>query len=274
MAQPGQGGRQPSSWPIGRRDGCETPSVDRARHERRSPRFSCVKFGWVLDGTHSHPAVGDPQKQAVLAAWDPRLCLQAKETGSDTDMNGAGERWSSASRMVMGRWLLGTLHGYREGVVKKKRYFRPLLPMDLFSKGVYGHCPGRDRQSNDAGPFRGLSASISMPTRPRESSAPRAARGNTPAGGVWRTTGSLPHEGTRTDTGVKGTLPSAPRGTTQATKFGVNQVYIKGYLCARFDAGSSCGSCASMDGPPVGTIRDPRKDLGSRGNSPFFVNKQ
>lgn len=88
--------------------------------------------------------------------------------------------------------------------------------------------------------------------------------------GVWRTTGSLPHEGTRTDTGVKGTLPSAPRGTTQATKFGVNQVYIMGYLCARFDAGSSYGSCASMDGPPVGRVRDPREDLGSRGNSPFL----
>ena len=52
-----------------------------------------------------------------------------------------------------------------------------------FQKGVYGHCPGMDRQSNDAGPFRGLSASISMPTRPRESSAPRAVRGNTSAGG-------------------------------------------------------------------------------------------
>ena len=156
------------------------------------------------------------------------------------------------------------------GSCKKKRYFRPLLLMDPFSKGVYGHCPGRDRQLNDVGPFRGLLASISMPTRSRESSAPRAVRGKTPAGGVWRTTRSLPHEGTRTDTGVKGTLHSAPRGTTQATKLGVNQVYIKGYLCARFDAGSSCGSCASMDGPPVGTVRDPRKDLGSRGNSPFL----
>ena len=153
MAQPGQGGRQPSSWPIGRRDGCETPSVDRARHERRSPRFSCAELGWVLDGAHDHPAVGDPQKQAVLAAWDPRLCLQAKEKGSDTDMNGAGERWSSASRMVMGRWLLGTLHGYREGVVKKNVISDHSFQWTCFQRGSTATVRAGIANQTTQGPF-------------------------------------------------------------------------------------------------------------------------
>ena len=36
----------------------------------------------------------------------------------------------------------------RGGSCKKYRYFRPLLPMVLFSKGVYGRCPGRDVDTN------------------------------------------------------------------------------------------------------------------------------
>eukprot|EP00963_Diacronema_lutheri_P008496 scaffold754_cov289-Pavlova_lutheri.AAC.5 len=52
--------------------------------------------------------------------------------------------------------------------------------MDLFSKGVYIQYRGTELQSVKAGPFSGVSASIPMPTRPRESSAPRANHGETP----------------------------------------------------------------------------------------------
>jgi len=73
----------------------------------------------VSCGTHSHPAVGDPSKQAILAAWDPRLRLQAEEKGNDRDVKGEGKELSCASWIADGRWPLETLHGDRERLVKK-----------------------------------------------------------------------------------------------------------------------------------------------------------
>eukprot|EP00963_Diacronema_lutheri_P004432 scaffold336_cov372-Pavlova_lutheri.AAC.6 len=125
---------------------------------------------------------------AIFAAWDPRLRLLAEEKGKDRDVKGEGKRLSCVSWIADGSWPLETLYGDRERLVKKNRVFRPSLPMDLFSKGVYGQYRGTELQSGNAGPFSGVSASIPMPARPRESSAPRADHGETPPGGLWRST--------------------------------------------------------------------------------------
>eukprot|EP00963_Diacronema_lutheri_P010025 scaffold946_cov359-Pavlova_lutheri.AAC.7 len=117
---------------------------------------------------HSHPAIGDPSKQAIFAAWDPRLRLQAEQKGKDRDVKGEGKGLSCASWITDGRWPLETLYGDRERL------------------GVYGQYREKELQSGNAGPFSGVSASIPMPTRPRDSSAPRVEHGETPPGGCGR----------------------------------------------------------------------------------------